>query len=93
MEDPANEVEGVVRALVDKPTLLRQAKTLKKYFTNDVEFYHFYINTSCGLRALTAIYQIAQLFLNYRYCCRSSSENGPQANYQPSCRTLAVNYH
>jgi len=65
MEDPANEVEGVVRALVDKPTLLRQAKTLKKYFTNDVEFYHLYINTNCGLRALIAIYQMAQLFLNY----------------------------
>nr|XP_024366431.1 uncharacterized protein LOC112277867 isoform X2 [Physcomitrium patens] len=65
MEDPANEVEGVVRLLVDKPTLLRQAETLKKYFTNDVEFYHLYLNTNCGLRALIAIYQLGQLFLNY----------------------------
>lgn len=67
MEDPANEVEGLVRALVDEPTLQRQAQTLRKFFTNDVEFYHFYINTNCGLRALIAIYQMSHLFLNYRY--------------------------
>ena len=66
MEDPANEVEGVVRALVDKPTLRRQAETLKKYATNDVEFYHFYANVNSGLRALIAMYQAAQFFLNYR---------------------------
>ncbi|KAG0565438.1 hypothetical protein M758_8G185700 [Ceratodon purpureus] len=65
MEDPANEVEGVVRALVDKPTLRRQAETLKKYATNDVEFYHFYANVNSGLRALIAMYQAAQFFLNY----------------------------
>jgi len=40
MEDPASEVEGVMRALVDKPTLQRRAETLHKFFTLDVEFYH-----------------------------------------------------
>jgi hypothetical protein len=65
MEDPASEVAGVVRALVDKPTLRRQAETLKKYATDDVEFYHFYANVNAGLRALIAIYQAAQFFLNY----------------------------
>jgi len=65
MEDPASEVEGVVRALVDKPTLQRQAETLHKFFTPNVAFYHLYINTSLGLENLLAIYQIAQLFLNY----------------------------
>jgi hypothetical protein len=65
MEDPAREVEGVVRALVDKPTLRRQAETLQRYFTPDVEFYHPYIQSNWGLTALIAIYQVAELFLNY----------------------------
>ena len=67
MEDPLNEMEGVVRGCVDKPTLRRQAQTLKKYFTEDVKFYHFYINLNTGLRSVIAIYQMAQLMLNYRF--------------------------
>jgi len=65
MEDPLNEVEGVIRACVDHPTLQRQAETLKKYCTNDVEFYHFYINLNSGVRGLIAMYNLAQLWLNY----------------------------
>ncbi|KAG0576839.1 hypothetical protein KC19_5G111900 [Ceratodon purpureus] len=65
MEDPVREVEGVLRALVDKPTLRRQKETLEKYCTEDVEFYHLYINLNTGLKALIAVYQGAELFLNY----------------------------
>lgn len=67
MEDPAAEAEGVVRALVDKPTLQRQADTVHAYFTPDAELYHFYINCNLGLQALVTIFQMAQLVLNYRY--------------------------
>jgi hypothetical protein len=67
MEDPAREVEGVIRALVVKPTLQQQKETLEKYFTEDVELYHFVINLNTGLKALIAIYQVAELLLNYRF--------------------------
>ncbi|KAH8944312.1 hypothetical protein BDL97_13G104100 [Sphagnum fallax] len=46
MEDPRTDIEYVVRGLVEKPTLRRQAAVLHKYFTPDVQFYHFYINTN-----------------------------------------------
>lgn len=65
MEDPENEVKLLVRGLVDKPTLRRQGEVLKKYFTPDVEFYHMHLNTNTGLKALIAIYQMANFFLNY----------------------------
>ena len=67
MQDPKQEVGGVIRALVDKPTLKRQKETLETYFTEDVKFFHFYINLDTGLRALIAIYQMAELLLNYRF--------------------------
>ena len=66
MEDPAKEIADVVRGLVEKPTLKRQAAVLQKYFTSDVQFYHFYINTNGGLKDLTAIYQMAELIVNYQ---------------------------
>jgi hypothetical protein len=66
MEDPAREIVDVVRGLVEKPTLKRQAAVLQKYFTRDVQFYHFYINTNGGLKDLTAIYQMAELIVNYQ---------------------------
>ncbi len=66
MEDPRSDIEYVVRGLVEKPTLRRQAALLHKYFTPDVQFYHFYINTNGGLRDLTAIYQFAELAVNYQ---------------------------
>jgi hypothetical protein len=66
MEDPRREIEDVVRGLVEKPTLRRQAAVLRKYFTPDVQFYHLYINTNGGLRDLIAIYQFAELAVNYQ---------------------------
>jgi nucleoid-associated protein YejK len=66
MQDPAKEIEGVVRGLVEKPTLERQAAVLRKYFTEDVEFTHFYINSTGGVKDLIAIYQMAQLFVHYQ---------------------------
>ncbi len=66
MEDPRTDIEHVVRGLVEKPTLRRQAAVLRKYFTPDVQFYHFYINTNGGLRDLIAIYQFAELAVNYQ---------------------------
>ncbi|CAM6051251.1 unnamed protein product [Sphagnum compactum] len=66
MEDPRTDIEYVVRGLVEKPTLRRQAAVLRKYFTPDVQFYHFYINTNGGLRDLIAIYQFAELAVNYQ---------------------------
>lgn len=66
MEDPRTDIEYVVRGLVEKPTLRRQAAVLHKYFTPDVQFYHFYINTNGGLRDLIAIYQFAELAINYQ---------------------------
>jgi hypothetical protein len=66
MEDPRMEIEDVVRGLVEKPTLRRQAAVLRKYFTPDVQFYHLYINTNGGLRDLIAIYQFAELAVNYQ---------------------------
>lgn len=66
MEDPVREIADVVRGLVEKPTLKRQAAVLQKYFTRDVQFYHFYINTNGGLKDLTAIYQMAELIVNYQ---------------------------
>jgi hypothetical protein len=66
MEDPRTDIEYVVRGLVEKPTLRRQAAVLHKYFTPDVQFYHFYINTNGGLRDLIAIYQFAELAVNYQ---------------------------
>nr|PNR26906.1 hypothetical protein PHYPA_030387 [Physcomitrium patens] len=59
------EIQDVVRGLVEKPTLKRQAAVLQKYFTEDVEFRHFYINTG-GVQDLTAIYQMAELVVNYQ---------------------------
>lgn len=66
MQNPVKEIEEVVRGLVEKPTLKRQAAVLDKYFTQDVEFYHFYINTKGGVKDLTAIYQMAELIVNYQ---------------------------
>lgn len=84
MEDPAREAEGLVRALVDKPTLRRQDETLRRYFTDDVEFYHLYINTNMGLRTLIAIYQMAQLLLNY------SGVDFHNVSYDKVKNTLAI---
>lgn len=66
MEDPPNDIQYVVRGLVEKPTLRRQAEVVRKYFTDDVQFYHFYLNTSGGVKDLTAIYQMAELSVNFR---------------------------
>jgi hypothetical protein len=65
MEDPRKEAKGIVRALVDHPTLKRQEDTLRQYFTSDVQFYHPYIAINRGIEALIAIYNYAQLNLNY----------------------------
>jgi hypothetical protein len=65
MEHPVKDVKDVVRALVDFPTLKRQEDTLREYFTSDVEFYHPYLNLNRGLEALIAIFNLAQLILNY----------------------------
>ena len=64
MEDPARDVEGLLHALLDNPTLLQQEETLRRYFTEDVEFYHFYVN-SRGLSTLIALYHVGQLLGNY----------------------------
>ena len=66
MEDPKNDIQDVVRGLVNTPTLMRQAAVLQKYFTEDVKFYHFLINTNGGREDLTAIYQMAEVGLNYQ---------------------------
>ena len=66
MQDPAKEIEDVVRGLVEKPTLERQAAVLRKYFTEDVEFTHFHINTTGGVKDLISIYQMAELIVNYQ---------------------------
>lgn len=66
MQNPAKEIQDVVRGLVEQPTLQRQAAVLQKYFTQDVQFHHFYINTTGGLKDLTAIYQMAELIGNYQ---------------------------
>ena len=71
MEDLTQEVEGVNCALVDIPTLERQKKTLEKYCTKDVEFYHLYINLNTGIKALIAVYKGAELLLNYRFVMES----------------------
>lgn len=66
MQDPEKEIKHVVRGLVEKPTLERQAAVLKKYFTEDVVFTHFLINSTGGLKDLSAIYQMAELIANYQ---------------------------
>ena len=58
MEDPKREIVDVVRALVTQPTLQQQADTLRKYFSPDVRFYHYYIDT-LGLEDLIAVYQVS----------------------------------
>lgn len=65
MEDPVKDVKEVVRALVDYPTLKGQEDTLREYFTSDVEFYHPYLNLNRGVEVLIAIFNMAQLLLNY----------------------------
>ena len=57
MEDPKIEIIDVVRALVTQPTLQKQADTLRKYFSPDVRFYHYYIDT-LGIEDLIAVYQV-----------------------------------
>lgn len=64
MEDPARDVEGFLHTLLDNPTLRQQEETLRRYFTEDVEFYHFYVN-SRGLSTLIALYHIGKLLGNY----------------------------
>jgi hypothetical protein len=66
MQNPATEIEDVVRGLMEKPTLERQAAVLRRYFTEDVEFTHFHINTTGGVQDLIAIYQMAELLVNYQ---------------------------
>lgn len=65
MEDPKRDIVDVVRALVTQPTLQQQADTLRKYFSPDVRFYHYYIDT-LGLEDLIAVYQFAEVALNYQ---------------------------
>ena len=57
MEDTKKEIVDIVRALVTKPTLQHQADTLRKYFSPDVKFYHYYIDT-IGIEDLIAVYQV-----------------------------------
>lgn len=64
MEDPVRDVEGLLHALLDKPTLRQQEETLRRYFTEDVEFYHFYVN-SRGLSTLIALYHVGKVLGNY----------------------------
>ena len=57
MEDPKKEIIDVVRALVTQPTLQQQADTLRTYFSPDVRFYHYFIDT-VGVEDLIAVYQV-----------------------------------
>ncbi|KAG0565401.1 hypothetical protein M758_8G182500 [Ceratodon purpureus] len=66
MQNPAKEIVDVVRGLVEKPTFERQAAVLRKYFTEDVEFTHYYINTTGGVKDLIAIYNIAECLVSYQ---------------------------
>lgn len=60
MENPREDVKEVVLALLDKPTLNRQAQAVSKYCTPDVLFYYLFFNVQ-GTEAMTVIYQIAQV--------------------------------
>ncbi|KAJ7560503.1 hypothetical protein O6H91_04G132700 [Diphasiastrum complanatum] len=65
MQDPKREILDVLRGLVDKPSLRKQAEILRYYFTPDCKFYHFYINIGSGVEDLICIYQLAELLFNY----------------------------
>ncbi|KAJ7560502.1 hypothetical protein O6H91_04G132600 [Diphasiastrum complanatum] len=65
MQDPKREIRDVLRGLVDKPSLRKQAEILRYYFTPDCKFYHFYINIGSGVEDLICIYQLAELASNY----------------------------
>lgn len=55
----------MIRALVCKPTLERQEEVLRRYFTPDVQFFHFNIDNK-GLANLIASYQMTELLVNYQ---------------------------
>jgi len=65
MENPKEDVLNVVRTLVTKPTLAGQAETIRRFFSPDVRFYHYYIDT-VGREELIAIYQFAELVVSYQ---------------------------
>lgn len=84
MENPKQEIQDVVRALIQTPTLQRQAETIQKFFAPDAKFYHFYIDTGSepqdGAEDLTSIYQFAEVFLNYRRVEYLHVAYDPEAN-------------
>lgn len=60
MENPREEVKDVVLGLLQKPTLKGQAEVIRRYCTEDIEFYYLYFNVK-GAREMTVIYQVAQV--------------------------------
>lgn len=84
MENPKQEIQDVVRSLIQRPTLQRQAETIQKYFASDAKFYHFYIDTGSepedGAEDLTSIYQCAEVLLNYRRVEYNHVAYDPEAN-------------
>eukprot|EP00897_Mesotaenium_endlicherianum_P010305 jgi/Mesen1/9302/ME000060S08739 len=66
MENPREDLKGVVSALVTKPSLRKQAEVIHRYFTEDCTFCHYILELGHGRKDLTAIYQLGELMVNYQ---------------------------
>ncbi|KAG6548877.1 hypothetical protein Mapa_009640 [Marchantia paleacea] len=68
MEDPVEEISGVLRGLLKRSTFQQMADVLTENFTEDAQFYHPYVNVgpATGLTAIIAVYQYALFFVNYQ---------------------------